>query len=81
MGSAAIRRNPSCPACTGPTRATALCRECAEAFALARRANAMDGRVISVRPNDVEEGEDADLWGFWALLGDVGGLPLRFYPD
>lgn len=26
---------------------------------------------------DVPEGDDSDLWDFWALLGDIGGMPLR----
>ena len=53
----------------------ALCAECAEAFALARRAHPTTARAV------VMAADDMDMWDAWSLLGDVGGRPLRAVAD
>ena len=68
-----------CPACGGPTRAPALCPECAEAFALARRAHPATVSALipfGLDPTEPTVSDDVDLWDAWSLLGDVGGRPM-----
>lgn len=75
-------RRSLCPACAGPTRAPALCPECFEAFAVARRAHpTAAGPLVPSGFGDAAGGHDTDMWDAWSLLGDAGGHPLRGLPD
>lgn len=60
---------PTCPACAGPTQAVALCPECFEAFAIARRDHPSTPGALPPAPVD----GDLDMWDAWSVLGDVGG--------
>lgn len=53
----------------------ALCAECAEAFALARRAHPTTALAV------VPDADDIDMWDAWALLGDVGGRTVSAVTD
>ena len=80
MGRPLFRRRSVCAACAAPTQVSALCLDCAEAFALARAAHPSSGGG----PPDAADRrlvDDLDVWDAWALLGDPGHRPRLVRPD